>query len=143
MSHFSKVRTLALMFAALLLVAGCGDGKIARYPVVGVVTVDGKPAADATVVFCPVSGSPELMKERPFSQTDSNGRYELRTLMPGDGAPMGEYKVTIRWPLYPPGGGQPTDRLGNRYWDPEKTPLTAKVEKGSNDIPFQLSAKGK
>jgi hypothetical protein len=133
----------ALWFAGLLLLAGCGDGKVARYPVTGVVTVDGKAAPDATVMFYPVNVPAEAMKERPFSQTDSSGKYELRTLMPGDGAPAGEYKVTIRWLAASPGGGQPIDRLGNRYWDPEKTSLTAKIEKGNNDIPFQLSAKGK
>jgi hypothetical protein len=134
---------LAIVLASILTAAGCGDGKIARYPVTGIVTVDGKPAPDATVMFNPVNGPPELMKERPFSQTDPSGKYELHTLVPGDGAPAGDYKVTIRWPTYPPGGGPPTDRLGNRYWELEKTPLTAKVEKGTNDIPFQLSTKAK
>jgi hypothetical protein len=126
-----------------MCLAGCSDGKIARYPVSGIVTVDGHPAEGATVVFCPVNGSPEAMKQRPFSQTDANGKYELKTFQPGDGAPAGDYKVTIRWLAFSNQGGPPPDRLGNRYWDPEKTPLTAKVVKGSNDLPFQLSTKGK
>jgi hypothetical protein len=151
------IRAGAVTIGALLVlcVSGCGDGKVRRHPVVGTVTVDGQPADGATVVFCPVNGSPEVMRERPFSQTDTNGRYELRTLEPGDGAPAGDYKVTIRWlsgmnPQSPEvdrdrgGGGRAVDRLGNRYWDPEKTPLTAKVESGKNEIPpFELSTKAK
>jgi hypothetical protein len=142
----------ALAFAVLLFasVTGCGDGKIARYPVSGIVKVDGQPAAGATVIFCPVNADAEIMKHRPFSQTDSSGRYELKTLEPGDGAPAAEYKVTIRWLSEPPqgadadrGGGRSVDRLGNRYWIPETTPLTAKVAAGKNDLPFDLSTKGK
>jgi hypothetical protein len=145
---------ITLGVLGVLSLSGCGDGKVRRYPVTGIVKVDGQPAEGATIIFCPVNGPPEVMRERPFSQTDSSGHYELKTLEPGDGAPVGEYKVTIRWMSWPKnnsaeldrdrgGGGQGFDRLGNRYWDLDKTPLTAKVDKGKNEIPFDLSSKGK
>ncbi len=78
-------------------VFGCGDDKIARYPVTGTVLVDGRPAEGATVIFYPVGGSEEFQKERPFGVTDANGKFDLRTFQPGDGAPAGEYKVMARW----------------------------------------------
>ena len=138
--------------AGLLAVSGCGDGKIARYPVTGTVTVDGKPADGATVIFCPVEGEPEFMRERPFSQTDASGRFELTTLEPKDGAPAGDYTVMVRWlatsgpqpaNVDPDrgGGGRAYDRLGGRYFHPEKSGLTATVEEGPNDLKFDLQSK--
>ncbi len=56
-----------------LLLAGCGPSsdvpKLA--PVHGVVTMDGKPLANATVRFIPESGRPSV------GVTDEQGRYEL------------------------------------------------------------------
>ncbi len=146
-----------VLFAAMGLVAssGCGgDGKLACYPVKGTVIVDGKPADGATVMFVPVGGSEEFNKQRPFSQTDASGTYELRTFKPGDGAPVGDYNVMIRWlsttsqsaEADPDRGSGPAavDRLRGRYFDPEKSGLSAKVEKGPNVIkPFELSVKAK
>ncbi|MEX2309546.1 MAG: hypothetical protein WD738_18235 [Pirellulales bacterium] len=134
------------------MVTGCGDGKIARYPVIGTVLVDGRPAEGATVIFCPVEGPPEFMRERPFSQTDASGRFELTTLEPKDGAPAGNYTVMIRWlsnsgpvpaNVDPDrgGGGRVVDRLGGRYFHPEKSGLTATVEDGDNDLKFELKSK--
>jgi hypothetical protein len=131
---------------------GCGDGKIARYPVKGTVLVDGKPAEGAMLIFVPVDGTEEFQRERPFDDsTDSAGQFELRTFEPGDGAPAGEYRVMIRWlatnsqPGATPGGqadGQPVfDRLKNKYFSVE-SPITATVEEEDNVLePFALSSK--
>ncbi|HVT27173.1 MAG TPA: hypothetical protein VHE81_04075 [Lacipirellulaceae bacterium] len=140
--------------AGLPLILGCGDGKIARYPVRGKILVDGRPAEGAMVIFCPVGGSPEFQHERPFGVADAEGKFELRTFQPGDGAPAGEYKVMARW-LAPKsraavqsadqdrGAGGSPDILGGRYFNPNTTPLTAKVEKQSNELaPFELKSRG-
>jgi hypothetical protein len=125
---------------------GCDDGKIARYPVTGTVLVDGKPAEGATVIFVPVDGTEEFQRERPFDDsTDSEGRFELRTFQPGDGAPAGEYKVMVRWLATAgptnaetdrdrPVGGPP-DRLRGRYFNPETSGLSAKVEESATEVP--------
>jgi hypothetical protein len=60
-------------------------------PVKGVVTVDGKPLAKATVRFLPVAGNSRLA----FGVTDGEGSFELTTEEPGDGIWPGEYKVVI------------------------------------------------
>jgi hypothetical protein len=101
------------------------------------------------VIYCPVDGSPEMMRERPFDDmTDESGRYDLRTFEPGDGAPAGNYRVMVRW-MAPvprqtatnPDEGQPVvDRLKNRYFTPQSS-LTATVEEKENDIPLELSTK--
>ena len=144
---------LPLLLAAVATLAGCGDGKIARYPVSGQVLVDGAPAQGAMVIFCPTEGSPEVMRERPFSRTDAEGNFELRTFEPGDGAPAGQYKIMVRWPgasanqdraadQRDGGGAALGDRLRGKYTNPEQSGLTFTVVEGTNEVPpFQLTAK--
>lgn len=137
--------------AGLFTIAGCGDGKIKRYPVTGVVLVDGQPAAGAMVIFVPVGGSDEFQRERPFGTTDASGKYELRTFQPGDGAPAGDYKVMVRWLATTSAAndadrdrsaGGPPDRLKGRYFNPETSGVTATVEERATDVPaFDLKSK--
>jgi hypothetical protein len=144
--RFSKI---VLFYGALFVVvfAGCGDGKISRYPVTGSVTVDGKPAEGAMVIFCPTEGSEELQKTRPFALTDASGKFQLTTFGETDGAPAGNYKILIQWPvkLQPdarnPQGGFGEDRLKGRYMNLEKSQLTATIEEGPTDLPpFALTS---
>lgn len=82
-----------LLFPCLLLLAGCGGSSVA--PVSGTVTLDGKPLANATVVFQPDGGGKE---PGPASSgvTDANGRYTLRVVTGStDGAVVGKHKVSI------------------------------------------------
>ncbi len=140
-----------LFLAILVALAGCGDGKIARYKVSGTVNVDGKPAEGALVVFCPVDAGPELKDLRPAGKTDAQGAFQLITIDPRDGAPAGKYKVIVKWPAPPvPGsadregrGPKPgPDRLKGKYYDIDRTTLSATVEKGSNNLPpFELTMK--
>jgi hypothetical protein len=127
--------------------AGCGDGKIATYPVTGTVQVDGKPAEGVVVVFCPAEGSDEFRKQRPFGNTDAHGKFNLTTFTPQDGAPEGEYKVMINWPAArgAAGGGDPNrqaaqmDRLRYRYINPETSGLKASVSSEATEVPaFEL-----
>jgi hypothetical protein len=69
--------------------------------------------------------------------------FRLRSYSPDDGAPAGEFKVTVVWPAAPPpnatGVFQLKDRLGGRYANPETSKLTARVEPGGGEIaPFEL-----
>ena len=84
--------TLLLAAAALVFQAGCG-GDSAATPVEGVVTLNGKPLPDATVVLLPTKGS----GPGPFSgKTDSEGRFMLGTaLEPEGGAVPGQYRMKI------------------------------------------------
>lgn len=76
-------------FLVLVCVVGCsGDDRVA--PVTGVVTLDDKPIAEASVTFMPKEGG------RPaFGVTDAEGKYELTTFEEGDGALIGNHVVTI------------------------------------------------
>lgn len=75
-----------------LLMAGCGDGKN-LVPVSGSLTVDGKPADGAVLLFFP--GNPD----DPVStgNSDASGTFKLRT--DGEwGALPGQYVVAVSWP---------------------------------------------
>jgi len=123
---------------------GCGsaDERKPVFPVRGSVLVAGKPAVKALVVFHPLndSGSKTL---RPSGEVAADGTFSLSTYTTGDGAPSGQYAVTVLWLAgsSPIGGDAESgeDRLGNRYSDPKTTTLRARVDEGPTEIkPFIL-----
>lgn len=74
----------------LILLPGCGES---HYGMVrGVVTLDGKPMADATVAFVPKEVG---VGRAAFGVTNADGVYELSTLKAGDGVLIGDYHVTV------------------------------------------------
>jgi hypothetical protein len=74
--------------ASLLLAAGCGGG-VKPVPVRGDVTLDGKPLAEAGVLF-----SPKEQGAVAIGVTDAAGKFQLST--PNyDGALPGAYRVTV------------------------------------------------
>ena len=86
----SSLRTVAaVMVLALVGASGCGPGSII-VPVTGVVVYQGKPVADAKVMFM----SPESSRTAT-SQTNAAGEFALTTFTDGDGAAIGEHKVAI------------------------------------------------
>jgi hypothetical protein len=75
-------------------VAGCGTSRTS--PVTGLVLLDGKPVADATVQFVPQGKGRDAT-----SQTDKDGEFAMSTFKPRDGMLPGEYKVVIMPPTGP------------------------------------------
>jgi len=132
--------TATLAFACCLVISGCGPSETKVFPVTGSVTVKGKPAAGAQVIFHPVEGETSGTRANAIVGTD--GTYTLTTRAQGDGAPIGDYKVlvTLREQIGLPDEGKTRSVLPEKYSKPELTPLTAKVVKGPNQIePFVLS----
>lgn len=79
---------LVVAFAAAVL-AGCGP-QVLRYPVEGVVTLDGKPVKGASVTFMPkTTGRPGL------AETDADGRFSLKELGIHQGVAPGGYGVAV------------------------------------------------
>ena len=128
------------------MLVGCGEGKIARYPVTGTVLVDGKPYEGARVMFCPEGGSEAFSKERPYGVTDQSGKFELTTFIKGDGAPAGDYKIMIR-------NGRPQNadeakrwarrpKLPRKYGKPDLSGVTATVNAEPTELAaFELATK--
>jgi hypothetical protein len=147
-----RIRSVAggAWILGLFAVAGCGEGKIPLYPVTGKVLVDGQPAAGAMVIFCPIEGSEELMRERPLGIAGADGTFLLTTFLKDDGAPAGQYKVIAQWttnstsadPRRAGRGGGGVDRLRGKYFNLDRTPFTATIEEGTNELaPFELSSR--
>lgn len=120
--------------------AGCGNGLVS---VSGTVRLDGKPVAEAGVVFHPVEGG------APASGvTDAQGRYQL-SAGSRPGALAGEYRVTVskqrtsgigenELPL--PGGIKIQLLVPQKYGNPQTSPLRATVGRGSANHDFDLSS---
>src|SRR5206468_11403323 len=84
---------IGLLAAASVTLAGCGGDA----PVSGVVTLDGKPLANAHVVFQPEATSGKTnVGTGSYGVTDSNGAYTLRVAdSDRAGAVVGKHRVEI------------------------------------------------
>lgn len=112
------------------------------FPVQGTVLVQGEPAPGARVVFHSVDLT-EPSTLTPHGRVQPDGSFQLTTYESGDGAPSGEYAVTLFWPEPPkspvddPDSGP--DRLRGRYADPQKSTLRVQVSESDNQLePFRL-----
>lgn len=148
-----SLRRLAVLFVVFSFsITGCSRGPSEKpvYKVHGRVTYENKPMNGAIITF---HSANENDRTTPAHATaDADGRYELYTYRPGDGAPAGDHIVTIYWPAPRPksagaavspdaddGGVMPTvDRLKSRYNAVGNSPLHATVEPKDNEINFNL-----
>lgn len=129
--HISKLNLGTFFFAAsLLLFVGCGGGNGAMEVVTGTVTYeDGTPVAGGTIVFADMNKNSSSVG---YLQED--GTYTLGTFGETDGAPQGKYKVTI---IGSSDYGQ-SSPIRSDYSSQDRTPLTAEVVDGKNEINFQV-----
>jgi hypothetical protein len=129
--------------ALAALAAGCGKKGPVLYPVKGSVRINGEPARDVNIMFTPVTppegGATPLS---PAAVTGEDGSFRLMSFKPGDGAPAGDYQVTVIFPMnrfskHLSG----IDRLKGKFANPKTSGLAAKVEPKSNELPpFELKA---
>ena len=77
---------------------GCGARRVPCHPVKGQVTFRDRPAAGALVIFHPVDGSaPPAIPAKPSGRVGDDGSFTLSTYGEGDGAPAGQYRITVQW----------------------------------------------
>jgi hypothetical protein len=139
MIRTSCLGTSCLLWAVAL--AGCGGGG-ATSPVTGVVTLDGKPLAGASIQFVPQGSGRDATGE-----TDKDGAFVMSTFKPRDGVVPGTYKVVISPPTGtadPTPHGSAEDAMAaaskpqtkkqstgpafpQKYSRPDQTPLTQEV----------------
>lgn len=143
-SRPARAAILALALAAVVGAPGCNRGP-KTYPVEGQVLVGGKPAPRATVTFHPLQETAGPLV-RPTAQADEQGRFRLTTFRKDDGAPAGDYKVTVSLYLAtrrsPQDDPTPVNYLPERYSQADASGLKASVAPGDNRIePFQLAGR--
>jgi len=129
----SSIASIPFIAALCLGAVGCqkNDARIATFPVSGKVLKNGNPINYATVVFHPLNASDES-SGNPRGVTNPDGTFTLTTYDGNDGAPAGDYQVTIQqWLTEKPEEG-PKNQLKPKYSDPKTSQLTAKISEGNN-----------
>ena len=130
------------VFCLCLCLASCSNkyGDHPPYPTSGQILVDGQPAPKGLQVTFFHEGDWGDKPIVPMALTDDEGKFEMTTYGTHDGAPAGDYKVTVEWPAYRRGRNRGPDKFGGTYAKKETSVLTAHVEKGSNKLPpFELT----
>lgn len=149
--------TRKLMLGLVLAAAGCSSAseveKVAVVPASLKLQYQGKPPAGARVVLVPAGdASPDSVKPRGLA--DKSGVVPLGTYERADGAPPGEYQVSVRWvrqsaagddpdeggPAIAPGGVQP-DAFKGRYSNPQASGLKVTVDAAGKVTPAVLELK--
>lgn len=128
-----------LVLSVLFMISGCGgDGRPPTYPTKGKILIKGKGYSDVVVLFHPVGGKKDDVP-LPRGATSEDGTFEITTFKKGDGAPAGEYNVTIMYESV----SSPLNRNKKRppafpttFTQPNSTPLKATIEaKEMNSLP--------
>lgn len=83
---------LGLVLFGIVALSGCRSGRERTYPVSGVVRFGGQPLTDCLVMFRPEQGPVAS------GRLDDEGRFELSTYRPGDGAVAGVHRVWLAPP---------------------------------------------
>jgi hypothetical protein len=126
-------RVQAVFSAMLLMTLGAcepADKKVPVFTATGVVTENGKPLDNATVVFHATNGAADVPK--PSGKTNAQGEYKLTTYDTNDGAPAGDYAVTVeKWTTLRPDEG-PANRLPAKYARPETSKLQLSIKAEQN-----------
>jgi hypothetical protein len=149
MNASGRIASFAALLAGVVTLAGCGSGKVSTVPARGkVMFKKTTPAAGALVVFHPTDLTFEKrIGGKPFAKVQEDGSFTLTTFAEGDGAPEGEYGVTIDWQGKPKAaklslsseGGSTTSLINPRYSNPQQPAFKATVKKGeANDFSFNV-----
>jgi hypothetical protein len=155
----TMMSAMSKLIPALLvcLIAGCGsegreppEDTADLVPVKGSVTMDGEPLANATVMFIPAGGSPQLSY---YATTDFSGKFSLASPLGRSGAAPGDYTVTISkfaradGTPFPPDAdsadfGTGVEHIPPIYSDFARTQIRATVpQEGREDFDFPLKSK--
>jgi len=129
-------RLIPVVALAAVLV-GCGsEGRPKTAPVSGRAVVNGKAVEGLSLAFHPINQPNNTVAGT--ARTRADGAFEVTSFLPSDGAPPGEYAVTVIWPdRYVTEGGQEYpvgDRLNGAYAKKDSTPLKVTIREGENRL---------
>jgi len=147
-AKFAALGFLSLSTAVMAVsVSGCGQASAGIERTVtaaGVLTHGGKPLAHYQIMLIPDDA------RRPAAGvTDEQGKFDLGTNRPGDGAPPGKHRVSVVYIGPPSAGGDgqnnfappppPKVKLAPKYANAETSGLTAEVPtSGTNDLKIDV-----
>ncbi len=143
--YFPIPRSRSIEFALLgvTVLAGCeraAKPTLPVFPVQGRVLVDGQPPVRAEIRMRPKTPLKDPLKRsvEPHAFVQEDGSFRVSTYADKDGAPVGEYALTIVWPEITEEGGEDVigeDRLRGRFSDPQSPIAQIEVDEFDNHIP--------
>jgi serine/threonine-protein phosphatase CPPED1 len=107
----------------------------ATHPVRGSAYFEGAPMAGAFITLTSEKDLPPAKPTRAFGVVEADGSFKLSTYQAFDGAPVGEYLISLTWR---PAGKTGSSMLPARYDTPAKSGLRATITAGTNDIVLEL-----
>jgi hypothetical protein len=124
---------------AAVLPASCGrrTDRKPLFPVTGKLVDGDKPAEKAVMFFHPRdgSGAGTLL---PVGRVAADGSFRVSTYMANDGAPVGDYAVTVVWPKIPKDAPadevEGPDQLEGRCSNPKTSPWHVRVEEKAKNL---------
>jgi len=130
----------ALVALSSLTLAGCGGQGPDRVPVyktAGKITFRNQPVDGAFLVLHPkAAATPDV--PRPTAHVKPDGSFQPTTFDTADGAPAGEYVVTVEWRKLINDRGEwvpGPNLLPAKYSNPATSDLIVTVAEGKNDLP--------
>lgn len=137
-SRTTQTRLLMLAVSSLIFTSCSRSDRVDVSPVRGQVFASrDKPATGALVVFHPVAAEHEAPL-KPLAYVDEQGSFELTTYDQGDGAPSGEYVITVEWrtkPVTPfSRDKEGEDRLRGKFADPATSKIRFTVDGESEHV---------
>jgi hypothetical protein len=123
-----------------VFVAGCRSSHstdVALHPVKGTITFQGKPISGAIVSLHPKEAS-KSVAPNPRASVQADGKFELSTFGQFDGAPEGDYVLTVQWfrPVNRNGDVMPGPNvLPRKYSKPATSNIDIRVASGTNELP--------
>jgi hypothetical protein len=140
-SHVMLTCRLAIIYvASVCIIAGCSStpkGPIC-YPVRGKVTSKGRPLPEAMIVLHRIGGDVEG-NQKPLAYSGISGNFSFTTFKQNDGAPPGEYAITVELQGLQTGGEEPVrsgpNILPPKYAKPGTSGLKCTIVEGENQIP--------
>ena len=127
---------VALLSVAL---AGCSEAQPDRTPVFpakGIITFKGEPISGALVALhpkTPTAGTPN-----PRANVGKDGAFQVSTYVTADGAPAGDYTLTVLWYKPIKNGADVVSGpnvIPAKYANPNTSDLVVSIKQGENDLP--------
>jgi len=104
------------------------------HPAAGIARVGKTPLVGAQIRLHP-RGMTLPDEATPSATVQADGTFALTTFTKGDGAPPGDYVVTVQWFRVAKDGSVGGNSLPKRYASPTTSPLSVTIREGKNDLP--------
>jgi hypothetical protein len=138
----SSLSVLLICAPLVAACAGCGSSqrpdRVAVFPATGRLVYDGQPLTGAFVVLHPKAADAGHLAPRPHGQAAADGSFSLTSYDTNDGAPAGDYTLTVVLRPVVKNGGDYTagpNILPLKYSRAETSPVTVNIAEGRNDLP--------